>query len=193
MAFEIRKFGIILAVAILFSIFVFALADAVIPEKDYPDYCQQANQNERSYYNPYPNSLNCSELPEPTQEQRDACPGYLTPKYAEGRCATEYTCDCADLADEYRNDEQNIRFWIAVILGAIAIAGGMLLPAKNDMNEWVGGGFILGGVITLFIATAMQWSEIHKIARPIVIALELILVLWIGYRRMMPTKKGKKK
>ena len=69
----------------------------------------------------------------------------------------------------------------------------MLLPAKNELNEWVGGGFILGGLITMFIATSMYWQHIDKIARPIVILAELILVLWIAYKKFGPKKDKKAK
>lgn len=185
MAYEIRKFAIIIAVAVLFSIFSFALADAFVPEAQYPSICQEA-QEQPSYYEPRPlEPTNCTGTPEPSQEQIDACPGQT---HLDHRTC-EYQCSCYEITQAHQQQKENITFWIGIVLGSIAIIVGMLLPQKNPLNEWIGTGFIIGGVLTLFIATIRYWSELHKIARPIIIALELGIVLWIAYKRFVPEKK----
>jgi uncharacterized membrane protein YfcA len=65
----------------------------------------------------------------------------------------------------------------------IAIVAGFLLPLGN-IHEWVGLGFIVGGVIGMFIGTVTYWSDLARIARPFVIAAELAVVLFIVYKRM---------
>ncbi len=186
----VRKYGIILAVAILYSIFVFSLGNAVIPEPEYPDFCQQSQPP--LDFNPgiMPRD-ECPELMPPTQEEIDACPGTMTRDW-RSVCPERYVCDCRELEQEFRSTQASIQFWLAIVLGFIAIVAGMMLPSKNELNEWVGAGFILGGLITLFIATAQYWGEIHRIARPIVIALELAVVLWIAYRQFGDKPKKKK-
>lgn len=187
---DVRKFAIIITLAVLTAIFIFALAAAVTPEPEYPDICQEAQDNNRGYEQPIPRNVDeprCEDTPEPTQEELDACPGQLNLNY--NTC--EYQCNCYEITEDHREQEDQIIFWVAIILGGIAITAGMLLPEKNPLNEWVGSGFILGGVITLFLATAMHWGNIDKIARPIVIALEILIVLSIAYKQFMP--KGKKK
>lgn len=189
---QVRKYGIILAVAILYSIFVFSLGNAVIPEREYPEFCEQAmSEQARQSFAPLVPRDECPALEEPTQEEIDACPGTLSPDWRTS-CPEQYICNCQELQQEFRSTEATIQFWIAIVLGFIAIVAGMLLPSKNELNEWVGAGFILGGLITLFIATAQYWGEIHRIARPIVIALELAVVLWIAYRQFGDKPKKKK-
>jgi len=191
MAQTLRKFGVILAVAVLFSIFVFALADAFIPsEHDYQSVCVESQNNYDKYACPRSVENNCSELDVPSQEAKDACPGTLNPDYRQG-CPTEYICNCSELTEQYQEQDDSLRFWIAIVLGFIAVVVGLLLPSKQELNEWVGAGAMLGGLITIFIATAMYWEHIDKIARPIVIALELVLVLVLAYRKF--STKGKKK
>lgn len=196
MSTTVRKYAIILVVAILFSIFAFSLGNAVISERSYPDICQES-QSQRDWYAPAPPIPRdqCPELPPPSQEEIDACPGSLQPDWRTS-CPERYVCNCYELTQQFRSQEATIQFWLAVILSFIAIVAGMLLPSRKEINEWVGAGFILGGLITLFIATAQYWSEIHRIARPIVIALELVVVLWIAYRQfnkeqLVPKKKKK--
>jgi len=182
MSTPIRKYGIILVVAILFSIFVFSLGNALLAERTYPAICEEA-QPQRDYYSApmFPRDQ-CPELPPPSQDEIEACPGTLNPDW-RSNCPDSYVCNCYELSNQYQKQEATIQFWLAVFLGFIAIVAGMMLPARKEINEWVGAGFILGGLITLFIATAQYWSEIHRIARPIVIALELVVVLWIAYRQ----------
>lgn len=183
MTSQIRKFAVIAVVAVLYSIFVFSLGDAVAGEAEYPEICQQSQEFDMYPRYPAADREKCEPLPEPSQEEIDACPGNLYERYTGGQCPTEYTCDCSQITESFNDRKENIIFWIAIALGGLAIVGGMLLPSKKDLNEWIGGGFIIGGIITLFIATAMHWGDIHRIARPIVIALELILVLWLAYRK----------
>ena len=141
------------------------------------------NRYERSYTQP--TARNCSQTPPPNQSTIDACPGQLNQDYR----TCEYECHCNEITQQHQKKEDNIIFWIATALGSIAIVAGMLLPQKNPLNEWVGTGFVLGGVLTLFIATSIYWNNIDKILRPAVIALLIAVVLWIAYKRFMPDKQ----
>lgn len=196
MAFEIRKIGIILAVAVLYAIFVFSLGSALLPEREYPAICQEATEEERPYheYISYRGEdVNCSALPPPSDEAIAACPGQLAPDYRNVQCPEQYTCNCYTITEDYHEREAAIQFWLGVILGAAAIVGGMLLSRGSAINDWIGTGFILGGLIALFIATMQYWGDIHRWARPFVIALELILVLWLAYRRFGPAPPTKRR
>ncbi|MFH1408523.1 MAG: hypothetical protein ABIH34_01320, partial [Nanoarchaeota archaeon] len=67
----------------------------------------------------------------------------------------------------------------------VVIIIGLYLPAeKNVLNEWIGSGFLLGGLITLFIGTALYFSDFLRWLRPIVILFELGLVIFISYRKL---------
>ncbi len=178
MAYELRKYGIILAVAVLFAIFAFAFAQAFIQPFTYPEECTEKNPPVHRQ------QIECEEIP-PVNES--SCPGTLQPNYF----TCTYDCTCFSLEQDYRAEQEAIIFWIALILSAIAITVGLLLPQNNPVHEWVGTGFILGGILTLFIATGRYWSEMHQIVRPVVIALELALILWISYKKMLPNKKKK--
>lgn len=176
MSSDIRKYSIILAVAILFSIFSYSFADAFTTQPDYPEICQQNNEYPRAPFDP---RQECDDIQPATQEQIAACPGNLYTDYR----ACEYVCYCYEItqANNQRND--NIRYGISLLLGIIAISAGMVLNPKKEVNTWIGSGFILGGVITLFISTIGFWSSMHPILRPIVIAAELALVIWIAYKK----------
>ena len=189
---EIRKYAIIITLAVLTAIFIFAVAEALTPEAEYPEFCIEAQEADRDFYPPFPRDPGgeqCADTPEPTQEERAACPGNLNLNY--NTC--EYQCSCYEITREHEQQKEQIIFWVAILLAGVAIVTGMLLPAKNPINDWVGSGFILGGVITLFVATIRYWSELDRLARPLVIALEIAIVVWITYKRFATDKKKKKK
>ncbi len=189
MALEIRKLGIILAVAILFAIFVFAVANAFAPAHNYPSTCLEANQS-ANLYPPTPYKAgNCTEIPPPTQAQINACPGRLTTHYNGSGCADRYVCSCSELTMQFDKQDRQFNAWFGAILGALAIVAGMLLPRKKEINDWIGTGFILGGLIAMFWATAIYWSDFAKWAKPVVIGVELVLILWLAYKRFGPDKR----
>jgi hypothetical protein len=179
MSGDIRKYTIILAVAVLFSIFSYAFSDAFTSEAEYPDMCREA-QNNNNYYEPRPlESKNCTQAAQPTDQQIQACPGQLNMDYR----TCEYGCSCYEITQQNQQTNDRIKFYLGVILGGLAIAFGMLLNPKKKLNTWIGSGFILGGLITIFIATVGYWGDLDKIIRPIVIAAELGLILWIAYKK----------
>ena len=76
---------------------------------------------------------------------------------------------------------------MASFLGFLAVVSGLYLPsAANPLHEWIGTGFMLGGLADIFIGTGQYFSELHRIARPIVIFFELVLVIFVAYKYLGP-------
>ncbi len=187
---KIREYTIIVVIAVLVAILIFSLSDAIvsisIDKPQYPDSCIESKaQNNKldNVYRPIAINNNCSEAAVPTADEIRSCPGSLEPDYTTSKCPVEYVCRCYEITDAYENQKDRLSFWIQVILGALTIIIGMLLPQRISVNEWIGGGLIIGGIISLFIATAVYWSGINTLLRPLVIALELAIVIWISYKR----------
>ena len=80
-------------------------------------------------------------------------------------------------------------FYISIIFGLIAIIVGLMLPGhKDDLNQWVGSGFMLGGFFTLFYGTVRAYGDLDRFLRPIVLLIELLIVIYVSYKKI-----GKKK
>ena len=78
---------------------------------------------------------------------------------------------------------------VTALLGLVAIILGLYLPKDiNSLNEWIGTGFMFGGLISVFIGTARYFQDMHKIVRPIIILIELILVILITYKKLKDKK-----
>lgn len=192
---DIRKIVIIFVVAILFSVLVFAVIEAVYPAPKTEDYC-------KNQYMAYPQKIavapiSCNSVNVSAGETAscDAKHGYIEYEYDSLGCAISYKCNTCDY--EYRQaDAQHSRyvFYISAILALIAIFIGLYLPAaENSLNEWVGTGFMLGGAFALFFGTAISYTSLDRYLRPVVIFLELVLVLFISYRKIGNLRKETKK
>ncbi|MEK6961293.1 MAG: hypothetical protein AABX47_09050 [Nanoarchaeota archaeon] len=191
---DIRRILIIFVVAVLFGIFTFSAIDAAYPAPDYEDFCRE----EGLLRNPGPTPIYQKQVPVEHQ-----CPAY--DDSARQKCIVETKGEPMDTYDNYGcpsykgcslcNQKlqavQNIHnFWafiISSILGLIAVMCGIYLPREtNPMHEWIGTGFMLGGLGDIFFGTAQYFSELHRIWRPIVILLELMLVIFVAYKYLAP-------
>lgn len=189
---DLKKILIIFVVAILFSIFVFTLIDAVYPNPEYSDYCKE----KFPLVKPIGERVNCEgiDVSPADWESCDNRDGTILYNYDSEGCATSYECSlCRVDYDEARSKHAFVMFIVSAIFGILAIVGGVWLPnEKNPLNEWVGTGFMFGGLITIFFGTAVYFGDLHRVWRPIVILVELLLVLWLAYKKLGPTKKSKK-
>lgn len=192
---DIRKIIIIFVIAVLFSVLVFAVIEAVYPSPKYEDYCKNVN---------YPIEKACISqqvCPEIniTQAERDSCTekkGNIEyTDYDSNNCPTAYECNtCQNDYMLVMEKHSRYVFYISAFLALIAIFIGLYLPAKkNTLNEWVGTGFMLGGTFALFFGTLTSFMFLDRYARPIVIFLELVLVIFITYRKIGNLREDKRK
>ncbi|MFH1839789.1 MAG: hypothetical protein ABH849_01430 [Nanoarchaeota archaeon] len=98
--------------------------------------------------------------------------------------------ECRESYDAAREKYEQFVFYISAVLSLVAIFLGLYLPAHaNTLNESIGSGFMLGGVFALFFGTIRSFSELGRFTRPIVILLELVLIIYIAYKKLGNSKK----
>jgi hypothetical protein len=187
---DIRKYLIILVIAVLFSVFVFATIAAVYEPPKYENFCRNA-------YYPIKHNGNCTEISVPKASQQD-CEmrnGYIDYKYDSSGCAESYFCNTCQNDFQNANDNyQRAKFYISAVLALIAIFLGLYLPAKaNTLNEWVGTGFMLGGVFALFFGTATSYNALDRLLRPFVMLAELVVIILIAYKQVGKLRSDRKK
>src|SRR3989338_2291954 len=176
---DIRKIIIILVVAVLFSVLVFSVIEAVYPQPKYEDFCKNRNYPiEKPGITPKVcPEVNISEV------DRNACDdkkGYVEyTEYDSNNCPHSYECNtCQNEFNDSQEQHNRYVFYISAIFALLAIFLGMYLPAKqNTLNEWMGTGFMLGGAFALSFGTATSFGSLDRYTRPIIIFLELALVI----------------
>ena len=180
---NIRRVLVIFVIAILFTIFINVTIEAVYPNPEYDDYCEDKFRPPEV---PYKSSeFYCSEITI-SDELMDSCEGKIEYTYNSNGCPIKAYCETCHLEWEEKEEMYNfIVFIISTIAGLAAIIVGINLPEKkNPLNEWVGSGFLLGGLLTIFIGTARFFGDMGRFVRPIIILLELSLVIYLTYKKL---------
>jgi hypothetical protein len=175
---DVRKILVIFLIGVLYAIFVQSLIEAVYPSPRYEDYCQQ---NEYSVPMVRPVS-NCSSL-EPVQCTKGGMVQYT---YDSNGCPSSSYCDYCNVGLEKAQEQYRlVVFIVSSVMALVAIGIGLVLPVKkNNINEWIGTGFLLGGLITLFIGTIRYYADMTRILRPIILLIELIIVISLAYKKL---------
>jgi len=182
---DVRKIAIIFVIAVLFAVFSQALIEAIYPSPKYEDYCTYVG-GPKAYpvYAPGDTSKNCSFL-DTTPCERSRGFAEYTYNNATG-CPVSFTCNYCQIDYDKANEKFNLFvFIVSSVIGLIGVAIGLFMPAKkDDLNEWIGTGFMLGGLIAIFVGTARYFAEMGRYIRPVVIFVELVIVILIAYKKL---------
>ena len=57
--------------------------------------------------------------------------------------------------------------------------------------EFLGSGFMFSGIILMFYGTVQNFEDLNKYFKSFVILMELLLVLFIAYKKIIPDNKKK--
>lgn len=188
---NLKQVPIIVGIAVLFTLFITLSIEAFYTSPKYEDFC---NQNAARPYLP-------KEVV-PTQDQTKCKDVYITPESSEcynaggfpdvdynaSGCPIYKSCNfCQRDFDSARKVHDRNVFFITAPLGIIAIIFGIYFGI-----DFIGSGFMFGGIATLFYGTVRYFGEADKYIRVLIILLELLILVWIGYKKLWPKQKHKK-
>ena len=194
---DLRRVVIIFVIAVLYAIFVNAAISAFYPAPKYDDFCKARFYAEKPYVAPV-DVKQCPSYKEPSQEELDKCAndkGFPEYTYNANGCPIGYKgCNFCQRDFDNANQKYNyIYFIVSSILALVAIGIGLSLPTKMSLNEWIATGFMLGGLVTLFFGTFMSYQHLGRYVRPFVILAELVVVVFLSYRKLKDIKQDKPK
>ena len=182
---DVRRIIVIFVIAVLFTILVNVSIDAFYDQPQYDKYCRVQFAKPMPVV---PAGVICDPV-QPSQELYDSCTpekGQISYKMDSRGCSVEPYCEpCSGDFNRAQERYNFIVFLISAIAGLAALIVGLHLPQKNNpINEWVGSGFLLGGLITIFVGTARYFGDMGRYVRPVVILIELILVVYLAYKKL---------
>jgi hypothetical protein len=122
----------------------------------------------------------------PSPEYDDYCEEFNRPyELKEENVDEEAWNQCQEEYDSAREKYNLVVFYVSAIFGMLAIIVGLFLPfERDDLNQWIGSGFMLGGFFTLFIGTIRAYGDLHRIVRPIILLVELLIVIYVAYKKI---------
>lgn len=182
-----KKIAVAVAIAILFAVFVGLLIDLVYEQPNYADYCKEE-------FGPRPAIIASKETLcgyEYGEEYQKCVNDKGLPRftYNASGCPVFNECDLCYLQfdDALKVYNRNV-FIIASVIGLVAIFAGTLWKI-----EFLGTGLMFGGILLLFYGTARFFPAADKLLRVIIIFAELLIVIWIGYKKLYKNGKKQKK
>lgn len=183
---DVKKIAMILAITVLLPLFVGLFTDAVYIEPTYEDYCNNSNNYYPEKVMPI-TSTNCTYN---YDKQIDSCyrsEGYPEFNYTDTGCQIYDSCN---YCQKYLNDAQQVYnrniFFILLPIGLLIIILGLYL-----LVDYMGAGLMFAGLIIMFYATMRYFSDMSKALQAIVILVELLVIMWIGYKKISEEHNNK--
>ena len=177
---ELKKVMLSLGVGILAALFIGFLIEAIYPSPEYNDFCK------RQFDVPQPQVKNqelCNYAYDPPF--RDKCAeeqGMVRQEYDANGCVVKEICDFCEKEFQAASENYNRNlFYICAPIGLLLIILGLYLPLGIDA---IAGGILLGGILTMIQITMRVFGNLGKWPRVILLGLELILVIWIGMKKV---------
>ncbi len=168
-----KKIALIIGISVLLPLFLFLLVDAIQSKPVYEDFC-------RSDYFWKPSSANCSY--DYGKDYNSCMIDGGTPRfiYDENNCEVFDKCDfCNKEYDSASEKYDLVVFLVLAPIGLLLIIVGLYLK-----TDYLSGGAMFSGIITLFYSTIAYFSNMSKLLRAIVIFVELVVILWIGHKKI---------
>ncbi len=178
-----KEIAMIIALALLTSLFFGLLVDAIYEEPKYENFCKinevptkPLSKGEYKECNPRNDIYQSQEVQKCYQEN-----GQPEFNYDENNCITSVK-SCNFCNKEYSEAQARYNrnvFFILAPIGVIALISGLILG-----YEVVGTGIMFSGIFIIGYATIRYFSDMSKLFRVFVIFLELILLIIVSIKKL---------
>lgn len=184
--FNLKKFGLGLAIVIVFNLLINYGINTFYKAPDYNNFCNPERLKQ---------SLNTRTSCEAIGGLWTENVGYEYPAFPRkpadvpttieiknqqptGWCDQDYSCrkDYEKVNNVYR---RNV-FIVWVIAGVLAIAGSFFITAVSMLST----SFMFGGLLALLIGTLQYWSAMQDYLRFIILAIALAFLVVVAYRKL---------
>jgi hypothetical protein len=184
---DAKRVALIVGIAVLLPLFIGLFMDAVYPQPEYNKYC-----NDTYYAMPLKDvrpNVNCSNAYDSAEARQCANDkGNPRMKFDENNCEVFDYCDMCSVSYNKASEVYNRNlFFILAPIGLAIVIVGLYLAI-----EYIGAGLMFAGLITMFYATMRYFSEMSKIWRAIIIFIELVIVVWIGIKKIGKNPENKR-
>ncbi len=165
-ATKIKAIILSVVIAIVLAGFVIYLVDSIYPSPKWDDYCEDVKVPRVAVEKE-------GEIVEVDQVQCEEDGG----TWRNGYC--DYYYECQQEFEKKDNEHKRVLFIVGAITGLIAIAVGIMLALPS-----VSSGLMLGGTFLIFFGTSQYWSELSNWIRALILGLALIVLIWLGYKKL---------
>ena len=175
-----KQIAIVVAISVLSALLIGLAIDAFYTTPKYEDFCEQYAYPRGVEKFPAGYIANCTYQ---QSEEEIACyreGGFPEFDYDNHGCSEFRECNFCNKEFEQASAKYNRNvFFITAPLGILLIIYGVFFAV-----EFIGSGFMFGGVFALAYGTIRYFSDMSKIMRVITILIELVIVVWIALKKV---------
>ena len=180
---QVKKYAVIIVIAVLFTLFCFSIVDVINEKPQYEDFCNY--DSPRAMYVEYQQE-DCLALEGPSSVEIGECSqqnGHVEYNYDSQGCAISYECNtCSYLYDEASKHHRFIGFIVTSILGLIAVIVGLYSKSEREVVEWVYSGIMIGGILAILIGTVSYFNDMGRFVKPFVLLAEIVLIILVALK-----------
>lgn len=186
---DVKKVAVIIGIAVLLPLFLGLFVDALYSAPKWEDYCNNSMYT-APYKEPIAPSVNCTDFYSEKESQQCITErGNPISKYDTNNCPVFDKCDyCQKYFSDAEQSYNRTIFFILAPIGLIIVIIGIYL-----IIDYLGAGLMFAGLITMFYATVRSFSELSKLLRAIIILFELLIIIWIAYKKIENNNINKRK
>jgi hypothetical protein len=191
---DAKRLAMVLGIVVLVPLFLGLFVDAVYQEPKYNDFC---NDSMYAYVSPpaipagsmTSPAVNCTYTTDANQSKCYNDGGQPRFNYDANGCETFSWCDfCSQNFNTAQQEYNRNIFLILAPIGLIIVILGIYLTV-----DYIGAGLMFAGLITMFYATIRYFSDMSKLLRAGIILAELLIIMWIGYKKIDTKDKADNK
>ncbi len=182
---NLKQIAVASGIAIIFALLIGLSVDYFYPSPEYGNYCKQD-----FYPKQYPREVPANACSYDYGAEYNNCTaegGFARFDYNASGCQVYKSCDFCNKEFQKAQDNYNRNtFLIITPIALIAVIAGVFWPV-----EFIGTGFMFGGIFLLFYGTARSFAFENKLLRVIGILVDLVVLIWIAYRKLVEKEIGK--
>ena len=184
---NVKKWALAIAIAIVLNLFINYGIATFYKQPKYEDLCNNTPYNypSKPMERPVPYDISqqkCQDFyaPDTIQSNCSSQHGYINYRYNSTGCAYDFYCDTCSYKFETEMEKYNSNvFFVLIVIGVISVIGGILIGVES-----VGSGLLLGGILSIIIGGIRNWSNLTNVIKFILLGAILILLIWIGYKKV---------
>lgn len=177
---KLKQIAITLGIAIVITILVPLIVDSAYEMPSYEKYCNDSLRAKP--YKPVFDSQACI-YDEYNNPEYNACISQgRTPHFEQNESGCQVYSYCDDCNEQFNKAQEKYNRNIIMIIMPLALIA--VITGLYFSIDFIGAGFMFGGVLLLIYASVRSFSDSNKLLRIGMLVIDLLVLLWIGYKKL---------
>lgn len=179
---NLKRIAITVGIAIVLAILVPLITDYLYKAPEYNKFCDESvYPHYKTYPVPAKEAL-CNYNYESNPGYSNCTRSAMTPIFDYNSSGCQVYKSCSDCNKQF--DKANERYNLNIIMITTPIALVAVMLGLYLAIDFIGAGFMFGGIILLIYASARSFGTTDRLVSIGLLIIDLIVLLWIGFKKL---------